>query len=1605
MSADCNTNLSYGLATENHRLTDVFLRAAHPVRAVARDPDLMFQDPETFAGAGIGIATGAQPIGAAPTLNPGIHLRWASAPHRGVPRYGTYLFRRRSSEGRTKPVGIDTERGRQYVAGTESEFASLAGGESNPAGTGPFGWVEVTFTDRSYITAVDVLFTAGQNGETTLTTFTDDRMADTETVGPGPIGRQTVKLTGEYVTRLRVEGDFGLLLDVRLHSTAESLSSGWDFLPGADPLSLPLAHDDYPCVSAPATLAEARSLARGRIAYGSPDRYAATRTATTTTGTVALTRGSPLVTGTGTDWSADRAGEVFQVDGDDHAYTVLSVLATDRLLLSRPYEGATNAGVSYTLAPDRFGTIHDSLATLVTGGLTAGGPSSRAIPTAVETAGTVTRTAGETGVTGSGTAWDDTLEGLGLQVAIQSGQLARFTPGETTVSDPQASWSDRLEGGVLVVDGQRTRYEVAEVQSQTRLELDRPYDGPSSTSRAYTVYERAVARIDRVVSPSELELDRPHAGPSHTGGRAYRIVGTMAALGATGDETLTLAAQYPLETLSVASIDPAVAQLLGSAWVDDTVEGNVPYDYLLVTDHTGYVDLLAGIWNVDAGDPVDFREFVGDVVVAAEYDLVDAYLLSDLQRGDTDPPAPATPTDVRAYDLPPSTATGTDQNRYGTGLGWDAGRVDGHLPIDAPAAYYCWRAPLGDSPGSRPPSPTAATYTPLGDDPVADFLADAEPVLVASGEGGPTVPGWPTASIHAVDGRRAPGWYSYRVTGVDLFGRHTGYSEPATWHDPETDQPVTHAIHPAAPDFAVELRARLPPPRPAGVTATVLDPRDPDDADDAAAVAWWDQHGRQVALRIGWAWPAAFDAQAPDTDAFECLVELGSLNSHPGTVTAVNEGPDTTRVTTTLSHTADPTDASSSPLSPGAFAGASLSVAGATFTVVDSGGGSGLWVEVRTREGPDGPVVPQPGAECALAVPAVYDRGTATVIDGDPVVTGQDTGWRDALVGQSFRLATTAETYEVTRVDSPTRLHLDRPYEAPSNRPDREATAYAVDHPLSTDYSEHDAWTFSVDDVAIDADVTERRTPAGDRFYETTVPAPGADGGGFDPGVGPGETPVVYANVGVNARIDTDDGSLRGDVGGPAPVARAHRNPPAPPEVPPLDSSIDWATRPDYDGRAHYTVRWVRPPDGVKSHVYRTLDRTLFRVDWDRRRSADAFVLDAAATEYFPPSRRGDDAAERARRDAITTTLTTDLDVDTWADAESVYLGLDPDELQTLAALPGNEPAFTQLTTDPLAPADAPNVRGPDYEAGDPGPGTQPGVDGVPAEMPPGDDLCASVDSFDGRSRNRYLYRVGSVDDAHNRGSTLAYPTPPTRARDAVPPERPVVTGLIAGHPDDAEVDDRRLTLRWNAVRSPDLARYRIYRTTDPDALRDVRLMDEAATLSVPVPPDGDPLSSGRSDGSTVVWTDDDRDAGVDHHYRVVAEDETVNASGASEAVAGRSFDTTPPTPPDPTAEWVRVGPDGAVQPYADPVPPGERWRPAVRVTWGDGGDLQVMVERERGTGSFVSASGWLRDTTSFLDADRLPSETYRYRLRAMDARGGQQTTEPPTTLSPAGGN
>lgn len=69
------------------------------------------------------------------------------------------------------------------------------------------------------------------------------------------------------------------------------------------------------------------------------------------TGTVAVTNGSAVVTGTGTLWVANgRRGDVFV--GPDYAvYEVLNVDSNSQLTLASPYRGTTGSGQTYSMAP------------------------------------------------------------------------------------------------------------------------------------------------------------------------------------------------------------------------------------------------------------------------------------------------------------------------------------------------------------------------------------------------------------------------------------------------------------------------------------------------------------------------------------------------------------------------------------------------------------------------------------------------------------------------------------------------------------------------------------------------------------------------------------------------------------------------------------------------------------------------------------------------------------------------------------------------------------------------------------------------------------------------------------------------------------------------------------------------------------------------------------------------------------------------------------------------------------------------------------------------------------------------------------------------------
>ena len=65
-------------------------------------------------------------------------------------------------------------------------------------------------------------------------------------------------------------------------------------------------------------------------------------------GTVAVTNGSAVVTGTGTAWDSSLVGEEFVRDGDSTSYTIQSVDSATQITLDTNYGGTTGSGLDYS---------------------------------------------------------------------------------------------------------------------------------------------------------------------------------------------------------------------------------------------------------------------------------------------------------------------------------------------------------------------------------------------------------------------------------------------------------------------------------------------------------------------------------------------------------------------------------------------------------------------------------------------------------------------------------------------------------------------------------------------------------------------------------------------------------------------------------------------------------------------------------------------------------------------------------------------------------------------------------------------------------------------------------------------------------------------------------------------------------------------------------------------------------------------------------------------------------------------------------------------------------------------------------------------------------
>jgi hypothetical protein len=331
-----------------------------------------------------------------------------------------------------------------------------------------------------------------------------------------------------------------------------------------------------------------------------------------------------------------------------------------------------------------------------------------------------------------------------------------------------------------------------------------------------------------------------------------------------GVKTPSLPATHPLDLVLLSSIHPAVAQMLGLYWLDRTTPPGAPFDYLIIADY-------ANGSGLDAHQAL--TRWLTDTL------QVEGYVLEAQRRA----PAPplAVPTDVRVYALPGSTLSAPGglgvpvvEVAGLVGVRWNVPAFGKHLLPGVPLLYHLWRDAQGD--GDLPGATAHTTH-----------LTASGPILVVQPPTAPFSPpqwppDWPELPMHRIDRVAQEGWYGYRASGMDLFGRISAPSAPGAWWQwspPPSPRPWYYLDPPGDQIVfasAVRVLDKTPPPPPAGVEATLLDPADPFVVQDTPYLAWRAAHPNVVGLRVKWRWRTVQMRQAPDMQEFRLYFNPGT---------------------------------------------------------------------------------------------------------------------------------------------------------------------------------------------------------------------------------------------------------------------------------------------------------------------------------------------------------------------------------------------------------------------------------------------------------------------------------------------------------------------------------------------------------------------------------------------------------------------------------------------------------------------------------------------------------------------------------------------------------
>ena len=976
---------------------------------------------------------------------------------------------------------------------------------------------------------------------------------------------------------------------------------------------------------------------------------------------------------------------------------------------------------------------------------------------------------------------------------------------------------------------------------------------------------------------------------------------------------------YVLDLILFGTLHPALAQLIGLSWVDQTAAPNTAYDYLIVADHTGVGERRL--------------ETVLAVIESSGFTQLDGYIVFNKRRA-AEPPLQA-PGDLQTYALPggifPDVQGRLPQSSNNAGLRWDIGADDsGALLPERAVMYLVWRADLGNG---ATPAPVAIynliTKRPP-DEP--NPLLVTEPRL-PNGAAPQRSPEWPPEPLHFIDRNLPDGWYSYRVSGIDLVGRHSVNSEPSL----------------------LRVLDRIAPPMPTAVEAYALDPADPFLQRDGAYRNWHTSlpesvRDTLVGLRVRWRWTTAHQQQAPDTNEFR-------IYFHPGAALALDR--DQAIKWHERYYVVDYEDVSS----------------------IDAVGGDRVY-EV---------FIPPANAQSftslplnpSSAEPVVYAHVGVSAADDKPHTSDQRTtgDWSNRPGNEGF-VGPPAKIYRVlrTRPARPVVLEdTERVDASPADYHNRSFYTYRWQTPNEADNLKLHLFR-ALDDAVFKTDWFIRTTrvaldpgnPLHQRFFPNEWNEDATRQQAAASRLNAITSPADYQTLTDDARdllacLPGNDGvkDLAGLERRDWSIRRTRRD----------LSADDLTDFPGWDAAKRQAVAaelnaFILSGDAataVGNEI--TLDGT---ADLSRVRSQRDTVLLKGDTRSANRQYRIDAVDILARTLTLDDAPTLTGGASAWA--IPLYQTLSDNALRALTILPSNEAAFTQVTLAPLDsyeadPHDSTQLRWRDRLGPD-------NPDDFPLHPDPG-ARRAYIDTLDdGRSTNRYFYRAAFLDGAHNQ-SDLSPVGPAVYLPNVVPPRQPAWV--------NSELGDASVTLHWVSNREADLIEYQVFRTENGSDARDIRLMQKIHTLTVPADaPDQRPAS--------VSWTDANLIGGKQYLYRIVAVDVAGNVSTPSEVFAVTAVDTRIPDPPTwLQAGWVILKDEGQGEeqwPADGVIGSGES--PAIRLPWQS--DVVegkfALARRIRGehVWKLIAGENDYRQTSTseylFYDRDVSPDRNYSYRIR-----------------------